>query len=74
MVGRNLAPRDNKTFQNSAQSIIRPSISANTAAMEEANADFWVPQLKKMQVYGPTYSSRFEWPSLQQLKKFDLRK
>jgi len=32
--GRNFAARKN-TFQNSAQSMIRPSISANTAAIEE---------------------------------------
>ena len=33
---------------------------------------FWVPQIKKLQAFGPQYQNRFEWPSLSHLKKLDL--
>ena len=46
-------------------------MSVRSAGMEE---DFWQPQLKKLQAFGPTHSNKFEWPTLAQLKKFDLRK
>ena len=33
-----------------------------------------MPQLKKMQAFGPVYANKFEWPTLRQIEKYDLTK
>ena len=62
--------------------MMRPSISAAGANQDgyrrdnspQPAADFWVPTLRKLQAFGPVYQNRFEWPTLNQLKSFNLRK